>query len=46
MRPDTGFALVNGFDTIRDQTVVQNRIGVLADTRGLYPHLMARKHID
>ena len=46
MRPDTAVALIDGFDTIRDRTEVQNRVGALADTRGFYPHLTARKHID
>ena len=46
MRPDTSVALIDGFDTIRDRIEVQNRIGALANTRGLYPYLTARKHID
>ena len=46
MRPDTAVALIDGFDTIRDWTEVQNRVGALADTRGLYPRLTAREHID
>ena len=41
MRPDTGVALIDGF-----RIEAQNRVGTLADTRGFYPHLTARKHID
>lgn len=46
MRPDTGVARIDGFDTVRDRIEVQSRIGALADTRGLYPRLTAREHID
>ena len=46
MRPDTSVARIDGFDTIRDRIEVQSRIGALVDTRGLYPCLTAREHID
>ena len=46
MRPDTSVARIDGFDTIRDRIGVQSRIGALTDTRGLYPRLTAREHID
>jgi len=46
MRPDTGAARIDGFDTVHDRIEVQSRIGALADTRGLYPRLTAREHID
>lgn len=45
MRPDTGTARIDGFDTVDDRPEVQRRIGALADTRGLYPRLTAREHI-
>ena len=45
MRPDSGAALVDGFDTVRDRRRVQRRIGVLPDARGLYPRLTAREHV-
>ena len=45
MRPDSGAALVDGFDTVRDRREVQRRIGVLPDARGLYPRLTAREHV-
>ncbi len=45
LRPDSGTATVDGFDTISDRLEVQRRIGVLPDTRGLYPRLTAREHI-
>ena len=45
MRPDSGAALVDGFDTERDRREVQRRIGVLPDARGLYPRLTAREHV-
>ena len=45
MRPDTGTARIDGFDTVAERPEVQRRIGALADTRGLYPRLTAREHI-
>ena len=45
MRPDSGAALVDGFDTVQDRREVQRRIGVLPDARGLYPRLTAREHV-
>ncbi len=45
LRPDSGTAAVDGFDTISERREVQRRIGVLPDTRGLYPRLTAREHI-
>jgi len=45
MRPDSGVALVDGFDTSAAPQEVQRRIGVLPDNRGLYPRLTAREHV-
>ncbi len=45
MRPDSGSARVDGLDTITNRREVQRRIGVLPDTRGLYPRLTAREHV-
>ncbi len=45
MRPDSGSASVDGFDTVSQRGEVQKRIGVLPDTRGLYPRMTAREHI-
>ena len=45
MRSDSGRARVDGFDTVTGRLEVQHRIGVLADSRGLYPRLTAREHI-
>ncbi len=45
MRPDSGSARVDGFDSVTARRSVQQRIGVLPDTRGLYPRLTAREHI-
>ena len=45
MHPDSGTATVDGLDTITNRRDVQRRIGVLPDTRGLYPRLTAREHI-
>jgi sodium transport system ATP-binding protein len=45
LKPDTGYAAIDGFDTTRERRKVQARIGVLPDNRGLYPRLTAREHI-
>ena len=45
MHPDSGSARVDGLDTIANRREVQSRIGVLPDTRGLYPRLTAREHV-
>ena len=45
MRPDSGWARVDGLDTVTRRRDVQRRIGVLPDTRGLYPRLTAREHV-
>jgi sodium transport system ATP-binding protein len=45
LKPDAGAALVDGYDSVTAAGVVQRRIGVLPDNRGLYPRLTAREHI-
>ena len=45
LKPDRGSARVDGFDSRREPREVQRRIGVLADSRGLYPRLTAREHV-
>lgn len=45
MRPQSGCALVDGYDTLANRLEVQRRIGVLSDNRGLYPRLTAREHV-
>ncbi|MEE8393650.1 MAG: ATP-binding cassette domain-containing protein [Rhodospirillales bacterium] len=45
MRPDSGTATVDGLNTVHDRRQVQKRIGVLPDSRGLYPRLTAREHV-
>lgn len=45
MRPDSGAARIDGFDTVKNRRDVQRRIGVLPDSRGLYPRLTAREHV-
>ena len=45
MRPDSGSAALDGFDTVTDRRQVQSRVGVLTDAQGLYPRLTAREHI-
>jgi sodium transport system ATP-binding protein len=46
IEPDRGAALIDGQDVARDPIEARRRIGVLPDTRGLYPRLTAREHIQ
>jgi sodium transport system ATP-binding protein len=45
LRPDQGSATVDGLDTQKDILKVQERLGVLPDSHGLYPRLTARENI-
>ncbi len=45
LTPDSGTALVDGFDIKTQALQVQRCIGVLPDARGLYPRLTARENI-
>ena len=45
MQPNSGVALIDGFNASTDPQEVQSRIGVLPDNRGLYPRLTAREHV-
>ena len=45
LRPDSGSASIDGYDSRHAPRDVQRRIGVLADSRGLYPRLTAREHV-
>jgi len=44
IRPDRGSALVDGIDVATHPMDVRRAIGVLPDSRGLYPRLTAREH--
>jgi sodium transport system ATP-binding protein len=46
MSPDSGNASVDGIDTAADPSGVQRHIGVLPDSRGLYPRLTARENVE
>ena len=45
VRPDQGRASVDGHDVLSESAKVQRAIGVLPDSRGLYPRLTAREHM-
>ncbi len=45
VKPDRGAVTVDGIDVSRDPVKVRERLGVLPDTRGLYPRLTARENI-
>ncbi len=46
LEPDAGTAIVDGKDAIREPAEVRRLIGVLPDSRGLYPRLTTREHIN
>ncbi len=45
LKPDSGTAAVDGFDIAQAPLEVQQRIGALPDSRGLYPRLTSRENI-
>ncbi|HEX2568706.1 MAG TPA: ATP-binding cassette domain-containing protein [Polyangia bacterium] len=45
LKPDTGRALVDGYDAATAPLEARRRLGVLPDARGLYPRLTAREHV-
>jgi sodium transport system ATP-binding protein len=45
MRPDAGRILVDGVDVVGDPIGAQRHMGLLPDSRGLYPRMTAREHI-
>lgn len=46
LQPDKGTVLVDEWDVSTARIEVQKRIGVLPDSKGLYPRLTAREHIQ
>ena len=45
VQPDAGRALVDGIDVRREPQQALRRLGILPDSRGLYPRLTAREHL-
>jgi sodium transport system ATP-binding protein len=45
MTPDSGSITVDGHDVLSDGNAVRRNIGVLSDSRGIYPRLTARENI-
>lgn len=45
LKPDWGFAAVDGFHAVNDAQEVRNRIGVLPHAAGIYQRLTARENI-
>jgi sodium transport system ATP-binding protein len=45
MRPDAGRIQVDGSDVVADPVGAQRAMGLLPDSRGLYPRLTPREHI-
>ncbi len=45
LKPDSGFARIDGFDTSQSPMEVQSRIGVLSDAQGIYERLTTRENI-
>lgn len=45
LRPSRGSVAIDGIDIQEDKIGVRRRLGVLPDTRGLYPRLTARENV-
>jgi sodium transport system ATP-binding protein len=45
LKPDSGSASIDGYDTVSQSMDVQAHIGVLPESHGLYPRLTARENI-
>jgi sodium transport system ATP-binding protein len=45
VKPDAGRALVDGIDVALDPHAALRKLGMLPDSRGLYPRLTAREHL-
>ena len=45
IQPDAGHALVDGIDVASNLMKVHSRLGVLPESRGVYPRLTAREHL-
>jgi sodium transport system ATP-binding protein len=45
MKPDGGQISIDGIDVISDPIRAQERLGMLPDSRGIYPRLTPREHI-
>jgi len=45
LKPDSGSASIDGYDTVSQSLEVQSHIGVLPESHGLYPRLTARENI-
>jgi sodium transport system ATP-binding protein len=45
IKPDAGRTLVDGIDVEREPRAALGRLGVLPDSRGLYPRLSGREHL-
>jgi sodium transport system ATP-binding protein len=45
LKPDSGFARIDGFDVTQSPMDVQAHIGVLSDAQGIYERLTARENI-
>lgn len=45
LRPDSGSATIDGFDTSKQALETQKRLGVLPDKRGIYGRLTSRENV-
>jgi len=45
VKPNGGRALIDGIDVLREPRAALRRLGMLPDSRGLYPRLTTREHL-
>ena len=46
IKPETGYAMIDGIDVSQDRIAAQAKLGVLPDGHGLYTRLTAREHLQ
>ena len=46
IKPETGYAKIDGIDVSQDRITAQSKLGVLPDGHGLYTRLTAREHLQ
>jgi len=46
IKPETGYAKIDGIDVSQDRITAQSKLGVLPDGHGLYTRLTTREHLQ
>lgn len=46
IKPDSGSALIDGFDSAQQGLAVRSRLGILSHNAGIYPRLTAKENVE